>query len=706
MRFSVARLSARLPALFVAFGLIPALVVLAIVWSQSDALRRETMQTVEQKAIHVADVIDRNLFERYGDVQAFASNPLARSPESWRASRESVADAMNTYVRLYGIYQVAMILDREGAVAVTNTRNAQGAEINLGTLAGRSFANAAWFRDALAERFLDGPNGFTGTVVVGPVRLAELGDALGGDAYGLIFAAPIRDQAGAIVGVWANFADAELIEQIIKQAHEPMAAAGLTRTEFAVLDRSGTLVVDYNPARLADGAYRRDPQVIGRRNLREARNDAAQRAATSDRGVRHGAGADSGVAQVISWARGRGAYDFPGLGLQVLVGIPDQQIFATLDATLGRMLLAIGACALMLVVLGVIVGRGVARPVSNLAQNTTDLAAGGAPEIAGTKRRDEIGDMARALLVFQDAIAKAAELRAEQEALKARAELDRKAEMAATAGAFEASVGQIVATLAAQATELQASATSMSATAEATNRQSTQVASASEQASVNVQTVASATEEMSASINEIGRQVTQSSTIARRAVTQASEVNASVRTLADAAQGIGDVLKLIADIAGQTNLLALNATIEAARAGEAGKGFAVVAAEVKTLANRTAKATEEISTKIAEMQGATATNVEAIAGIGKVIGEIEQIATAIASAAEEQGVTTQEIARNVQQAAVGAAQVSSGIAVVNKAAGDTGAAASQVLSSAGELSKNSEALRAEIDRFLANLRAA
>jgi methyl-accepting chemotaxis protein len=179
-----------------------------------------------------------------------------------------------------------------------------------------------------------------------------------------------------------------------------------------------------------------------------------------------------------------------------------------------------------------------------------------------------------------------------------------------------------------------------------------------------------------------------------------------VQTLAEAAQGIGDVVKLIADIAGQTNLLALNATIEAARAGEAGKGFAVVAAEVKTLANRTAKATEEISSKIAEMQGATTANVEAIAGIGKVIGEIEQIAAAIASAVEEQNVTTQEISRNVQQAASGTAQVSSGIVVVNKAASDTGAAASQVLGAAGELSKQSETLRAEVDKFIAQLKAA
>jgi methyl-accepting chemotaxis protein len=368
--------------------------------------------------------------------------------------------------------------------------------------------------------------------------------------------------------------------------------------------------------------------------------------------------------------------------------------------------------------------RGLSRSISGMTGAMRTLAGGDTKiEVPGRGRGDEIGQMAEAVEVFRANMEETDRLRAEQERERAerealeertraeqaaRDEADRKAlaSRAAVAGAFAGEVGKIVQVLSTQATELQAAATSMSATAEETNRQATEVAGASEQASANVQTVASAAEELTASIGEINRQVTQSSTIARSAVTQASQTNASVQSLAEAAQGIGDVVKLIADIAAQTNLLALNATIEAARAGEAGKGFAVVAAEVKVLAGRTAKATEEISAKIAEMQGATGSNVEAIAGIGKVVGEIEQIAAIIASAVEEQSVTTQEIARNVQQAAAGTRQVSSGITVVNQAAGATGSAATQVLSSAGELSKQSENLRAEVDKFLTQLNAA
>ena len=198
----------------------------------------------------------------------------------------------------------------------------------------------------------------------------------------------------------------------------------------------------------------------------------------------------------------------------------------------------------------------------------------------------------------------------------------------------------------------------------------------------------------------------QRARIAQAAVGDAEKTNQTVQGLAQAAQRIGDVLKLISDIAAQTNLLALNATIEAARAGEAGKGFAVVAAEVKNLANQTAKATEEIGLQIGAIQGATKESVEAIQSIGRTIGEVNEIATTIASAVEEQSAATQEIARNVQEAARGTTEVSSNVGGVTQASRETGSAATQVLGAAGELAKLSETLRLEVDQFLTSVRAA
>jgi methyl-accepting chemotaxis protein len=283
---------------------------------------------------------------------------------------------------------------------------------------------------------------------------------------------------------------------------------------------------------------------------------------------------------------------------------------------------------------------------------------------------------------------------------------DRQKAIIDIASKLEEGVGGILNSVTSQATELNATAVSMSGTAEETTHQATAVAAAAEQASANVQTVAAAAEELTASVREISRQVEQSARIANQAVTEADGTMTAMRGLAEMAQNIDNVVNIINDIASQTNLLALNATIEAARAGEAGKGFAVVASEVKALANQTAKATEEIAVQISAMQTATSDSVTRIGGISKTIEEINQIAAAISAAVEEQGASTQEIARNVQEAARGTGEVSANISGVSQAAGETSTAASQVQAASGEVARQGEMLKAEIDRFLADVRAA
>jgi methyl-accepting chemotaxis protein len=370
-----------------------------------------------------------------------------------------------------------------------------------------------------------------------------------------------------------------------------------------------------------------------------------------------------------------------------------QEILAVLSLVLG-------------VVLAYVIGRSISAPVTGMTVTMSRLAHGDTKvEIPALTNKDEIGDMARAVQVFKDNMIKSDQLAAEQKAEQARKEKRQQA-IEGFISTFERSVNGALKALGSASTQLSTTSQSMSATAEETQRQSTAVAAASEQASTNVQTVASAAEELSSSITEISRQVTQSTRIASKAVDEANVTNRSVKALADTAQKIGDVVKLINDIAGQTNLLALNATIEAARAGEAGKGFAVVASEVKSLATQTAKATEDIAGQVTAIQTATQDSAMRIEGITKTIVEINEIATTIASAVEEQGAATQEIARNVQQASAGTAEVSSNISGVTKAASDTGSAAGHVQASAAELTKQGETLRQEVDRFLSNIRAA
>ncbi len=351
--------------------------------------------------------------------------------------------------------------------------------------------------------------------------------------------------------------------------------------------------------------------------------------------------------------------------------------------------------------------RLVGAPLSRAIAALLELAQSqGGEEMRGLSREDEIGQLTLAIGVFRDAVSEKERIQNEQLGAEQRAAEERRRFINELAESFDRQVKEVVDGVGSAATEMQATAQQMSATAEETSRQSANVASASDQATANVQTVAATAEQLSASIAEIGRQVTQSARITRNAVEQADATNETVQGLAVAATKIGEVVELINNIAGQTNLLALNATIEAARAGEAGKGFAVVAQEVKNLANQTAKATEQISAQIGAVQEETQDAVDAIEKIRGIIGEVNDIATTISSAVEEQGVSAQEIARNVQQAARGTQDVNSNIESVSRAAGETGSAAGQVLNASQEMARQAEGLRGQVDRFITEVRAA
>ncbi len=356
--------------------------------------------------------------------------------------------------------------------------------------------------------------------------------------------------------------------------------------------------------------------------------------------------------------------------------------------------------------LAFLIGRMISKPIISMTDTMKDLADGNNEvDIPGTGRGDEIGSMASAVEVFKmnaiERVRLEEEQRKEQQAKEARAK--RVEEMISK---FDSTATSNLSSLSAAAQEMSSTAQSMAETADRTSAAAGNVSAATQEASTNVQTVASATEELSSSIQEISGQVSESSRIVNKAQDQATETTNTVQSLTEAAGRIGDVIDIINNIAEQTNLLALNATIEAARAGDAGKGFAVVASEVKTLANQTSKATEEIGTHISKMQEVTGEAARAIEEIASTIGDINAIAATISAAVEEQGAATGEISRNVQEASSGTDQVTQNIAGVSEDVQMTNQAANDVKTASGEVAQLADQLEVTMRDFLEKVKAA
>jgi len=398
--------------------------------------------------------------------------------------------------------------------------------------------------------------------------------------------------------------------------------------------------------------------------------------------------------------------DYSGKALGVVVIAVDRTFFeAELDLATKGSLIAVFIALLSSMVIAFFMNKSISKPIVVMTAAMNKIAKNDLEtHVPAQKRNDEIGEMAHAVQVFKENAIRVKKLEEEHLQAEHRANEEKRQMMLDMASDFETNVGGIVSSVSAASTQLQSSSDSMASMAQQTSSQSGIVSSAAEEASINVQTVASAAEELSASISEISNQVSRSTKIADDAVAEVEGANEKVQGLAQAADKIGEVVAMITDIADQTNLLALNATIEAARAGEAGKGFAVVASEVKNLANQTAKATEEISTQISGIQGATQEAVAAISSIGTIINQISENTSSIAVSVEEQGAATQEIARNVELASSGTREVSETIQSVTQVASESGSAATEIQGAATELSQQSELLRSQVDNFLMQIR--
>ena len=506
-----------------------------------------------------------------------------------------------------------------------------------------------------------------------------------GGAAASFVGAPVFDRTGNRTGVIAYQVPAEVINQLMAKTH----SLGETADSY---------IVGPDGMMRSDSRFFEEPTSM----TLKVENEAVTAAQTKQTGFTR---IDSLTGQ-DSFA----AYNFVdifGTTWAVVAKIDYDEAEAPVMALLMMFLIVGALVAVAAAVIGLLVARSIAKPLSDMTSAMGELANKvWSTQIPGLTRTDEIGEMAKAVEVFKDQGQEAERLQSEEAAREARAAEEKRAAMNQLANDFESSVGEVVEAVAATAQDLKDTAQGVSAIAEETTAQSANVASAAEESSVNVQTVSSATEEMSASISEMQQQVMRSRDVSERAAQSVEDAAGQVTGLSDAADQIGDVLALIQDIAEQTNLLALNATIEAARAGEAGKGFAVVASEVKSLATQTQKATEQIRQQIEGVQSESKTAVGAIGGIREVIAQVTEISQSIAAAIEQQTAATSEIARNAQQAAAGTHEVSSSVQGVSEASQQASAASTELLASSNSLAEQGEALRERMKSFIEKVRAA
>ena len=421
----------KLVVLLLVFGIVPALAALGAFLWERPMFERMLNDSFSRTAETMLDVIDRNLFERYGDVQSFGLNALAIDPANWRKPEAGspLITAMNAYMRNYGVYKLMLLVDPKGQVLAANSMDASGKALATAPLYDKSYADAAWFKKALAGEFLMGRNGLTGTVVEGPAVDADVAALYSQDGYVMTFAAPVHDSSGQVVAVWANFADFGLVEGIVGEMYARMAREGMPSAELTLLDDKGRVIVDYDPT--VQGFkeardYQRNFKILGQLNLVEKGVEAAVAAARGERGAMVSLHARKGILQVAGFSHSDGAYDYPGLGWSALARAPVGEVYAQLDQVVWTFLIVIAVAALMIAAMGYFVGAAAARPIRRLTDVAEALAKGDVSvEILARNRRDEIGAMAKAVQVFKENLIENRRLVEEQK----RQEAERKRQM-------------------------------------------------------------------------------------------------------------------------------------------------------------------------------------------------------------------------------------------------------------------------------------
>jgi len=635
---------------FLALGLIPMALVGYIAFEKSkDALIHSSGEMLTTVAADLLDKIDRNLFERYGDVQAFAFNPKAMG------SVQEVSEAADFFMAAYGIYDLMVVADLDGNIVATNTKSFDGNSIDTGSLLGESVKGEEWFEQIAAGRIGKGDTYYS------DVRQNKMvADVYNTRGLSMTFAAPIYNKSGELVRVWCNFASRDrIIGDMIKDERELLAEEGYTTIEIQILNKSGLLIDDYDPT-----------AILASVNLVKIGLISAKEALAGKSGFVVEEHKRRQINQINGYAASKGVPGFKGYGWGALVRQDVHEASIVTDTLRNLTLIIMLIAAAIISFLAIYIARGIAKPLEHAVETLEAVANGDLTQNIKVASKDEVGRLALALNAMVEKMATAI-----------------------------SAISRNSQGLSASSTQLGSISHTMVANAEETTAQAATVAELAGQIGERIQTVSAGTEQMSASIKEISQNASEASGVASSAAELARNASGTMNELNVSSGEIGEVIETITSIAAQTKLLALNATIEAARAGDAGKGFAVVADEVKTLAQATTEATEGITEKINAIQGSTANAVEAISKIEEIILKINDIQGITASAVEEQAAATNEISHSVAEVSDGSNSISQNISGVAEAAESTSRSTADTQDAANQLAEMALELQGLVDQF-------